>query len=108
MSFTQLEEAFENHVMAESCWNIPTPIRMSIVSRFNELQQTQLSDNDKMTAMFAMFQQLLDNQPNSELETRQLLSLQLFTQRHPWFNDSTKQAILDDLSALGISDAIPA
>ena len=106
MSFEKLEELFQNHIVAESCWNIPTPIRMSIVSRFDELHQTQLSDTAKMTAMYTTLQQLLEQQPSSELETRQLLSLQQFTNQHPWFNEDVKKAILDDLSTLEVGDAI--
>ena len=81
---------------------------MSIITRFNELHQIQLSDTDKIAALYTTFQQALDHQPTSELETRQLLALQQFIHQHPWFDDSTKKAIRHDLSTLETDNTIPA
>ena len=108
MSFQKLQEAFQNHVVMESCWNIPTALRMSIVGRFNELDLSDKSDADKLAAAYLSFQELLATQPNSELETRQLLSLRQFIDNHPLIDKKAKLAILDDLSALAVADTVAA
>lgn len=108
MSFKKLQEAFQNHVVRESCWNIPTPIRMSIVGRFNELAQEDKSDSEKLTAAYNTIQQQLATQPSSELETRQILSLRQFVDEHPLIDKKAKLSILDDLSALVLAETVAA
>jgi len=108
MSFTTLEKTFQDHVAMDSCWNIPTSIRMSIVGCINELHSASLNDTNKLSVFYETLQQITDQQPNSELETRQLISLKSFMQKHVWFDETAKKAIINDLSVLMAAEPLPA
>jgi hypothetical protein len=108
MSFLKLEKSFQEHVAMESCWNIPTPIRMGVVGFINELLDASLTDSDKIAALYKKLQETIEFQPNSELETRQLVSLKSFIKKHAWFDEESKKAILEDLFKITAVEAIPA
>lgn len=108
MTFTTFEKSFQEHVLKEACWNIPTPIRMGVVSRINELRDLPISDGEKIAAFYIKLQETIAGQPNSELETRQLVSLKSFMNTHVWFDEASKIAILNDLVSANAETPLPA
>ncbi len=108
MSFTILENAFQGHVANEACWNIPTALRMQLIGVINELTTSELDDNEKSQALYTIFQSTLEQQPHSELETAQLLSLDYFVKTHTRLDERAKRALLFDALNLDVARPVAA
>jgi hypothetical protein len=108
MSYHELETAFQYHIATEPCWNIPTTLRMGVISSINALYSAELDDSEKLTAFYAAIQEALELQPDSELETRQMISLNAFARKHTKLSDQAKHAILHDLFNLEVAEPVTA
>lgn len=108
MSYQKIETAFQQYIATESCWNIPTALRMELLSSVSALSTSLLNEDEKSAALYTLLRKTLDQQPTCELETKQLVSLNFFVRQHASLSEQSKKAILQDLCYLGIPEAVVA
>lgn len=106
MSFQTIKAAFESQLTTADCWQVPTSLRMNLVSLFNEVEQSNLSDTEKAMQLQQRMQPLLTQSTTSPQESAQQDACRrlMATQR---FTASATKAILSDLESL-MMDAVPA
>ncbi len=99
MSFINLEKTFQNYMVNESCWNIPTRIRREAIEIFDTLVAAKLNDAEREDCARDLLQQLCDSDIDTAHEAEQAASLKKLL-NEGWISEDAKKAILQDVAQL--------
>lgn len=99
MSFTNLEKTFQNYMVNEPCWNIPSRIRREAIEIFDTITAADLTRTEREACARDLLEQLCDSDIDTAHEAEQVASLKKLL-NEGWISEEAKKAILQDMAQL--------